>query len=295
LFAELYSPSWSGVVSVAVPSGAITHIAAFKDPSTDQTFAGSFDGRWLVWMVQRSPQDQNDWEIWAWDKGTNQSFMLAAAPRVDGATIPGPLVEPVVAAGKAGWLQANEHGIGEVHLYSLAARRDQVVGSGATTPIVFWGTDLVWMHLDVPGQSGHFQMVDSTGSSVTVPEPLASVHSLAYLATSTDLVAWTDGTQIWAFKQGQSSASLVYSRQSDPVEFLGIAGDLITWDGTSSPYAFDTRSSSVTALTPGYGGRLASGQSLVLFWPSSQAKSTSGQLLISAVDAKRLPALPGCA
>jgi hypothetical protein len=293
-FAELYSPLWSGVVSVAAPSGAVIRIAAFKDPKIDQAYGGSFDGRWLVWIEQQSSEDSNAWEIWAWDSEANKTFIVAASPRVNGATVSGPIVEPIVSAGKAAWVQSNQQGIGEVHLYSLAARHDQVIASHATTPVVFWGANLLWMHLDVAGQSGHFEMIDASGQPVSVPEPLASVHSLAFLAVSKDVVAWTDGTSIWAYRPGQSSASLVYKLPSDFAQFIAIAGDLITWDGSGSPMALDLRSSSVTTLTPANGGRFASAQSLVIYWPNAQSKSTSGEMLVSDVDASRLPALPGC-
>jgi hypothetical protein len=293
--AELYSAAWSGVVQVHVSTGRITHIAKFKDPASDQAYAGGFDGHWLVWVEQLSMQDSNNWEIWAWDSSTGKSFRAAAAATRNGVPVSGPIVIPVVSNGKAAWVQADQTGSGEVHLYSLATKQDQKVASKATTPVAFVGTDLIWQHLDTPGQSGHLEMIDVTsGRSVTVPEPLASVRHLAFLAASESIVAWTDGTSIWAYRQGQSASSLVYSVDHDTAQYLAIAGSLITWDGTNSPSAFDVRSSSVTTLTPANGGRFASGSSLVIYWPKGQTKSGTGQFNISDVDATRLPALPRC-
>jgi hypothetical protein len=294
-FAELYSITWSGVVAVGVPSGAVTHIKAFKDPTNEQTYSGAFDGRWLVWIDQLSPQDADNWQIWAWDSSAGKSFEVAAAAVANGSAVSGPVVQPVVWAGKAAWVQAGQGGLGEVHLYSLQTRHDEVVGSGATYPVLFWGSDLVWQHLDVPGQSGHLQMVDaSSGQPVAIPMPLAAVRHLAFLAVSDHLVAWTDGTSIWAYRQGQTTASLVYELSGDTAGFLGIAGDLITWDGSSRPFALDVRSASITTLTPAYGGRFASGKSLLIYWPDSQSKSTSAPFRVSDVDASQLPQLPSC-
>lgn len=294
-FAELFSAAWSGVVTIAVPSGKVTHIAAFKDPTNDQAYSGAFDGRWLVWVNLLSTQDSNNWQIWAWDSSTGQSFEVAAAPSLNGSPVSGPFVQPVAFAGRAAWVQANQAGAAELHLYSLQDHHDQIVGSDAGYPVLFWGSDLIWQHVDVPGQSGHLQMLDvASGRPLTVPAPLATVSHLASLAVSDRLVAWTDGASIWAYRPGQTSASLVYQPTGDSAGFLGIADDLITWDGTSQPFALDVRSATVTNLTPANGGRFASGNSLLLYWPNSQSKSTSAQFSVSDVDASKLPPLPSC-
>lgn len=267
-FAEVYSPTFSGVAAVTAPGGGLRRIRAFSNPATDQAYAGEFDGRWLVWVVQRSLQDWNDWEIWAWDSTTNSSFQIAAAPRVDGHTIPGPDIEPVVGNGVAAWIQANESGFGDVHIYALLDRHDTVVDTHATTPVTLWGSNILWMHLDVVGQSGHFEMVDSAGHRLTVHGPLASVSRATYVAIAPDLVAWTDGHSLWMYRSGQTIPSLAFQTAEDSVQFIGIAGDLITWDGQSGPAALDTRSSTVTSLTRANGGRFASGKSLLIYWPA---------------------------
>jgi hypothetical protein len=292
-FAELYSSSWSGVVSVAVPSGAITRIKSFTDPNNEQAYGGGFDGRWLVWVESLSLVDSNNWQIWAWDTSTNRSSQIGAAATINGQPVLGPIVEPVVHEGRAAWVQANQDGIGEVHLYALSTAHDQVIASHDTTPVLFWGANLMWQHLDVAGRSGHLEMMDpASGRSVVVPEPLASVHGLSFIAVSEGLVAWTDGPSIWAYRPGQTKASLVYQVPHDHASFLGIAGDLITWDGSSGPSALDLRSSSVSTLTPQYGGRFAQGQSLVIYWPVGARGSST--VALSAVDASKLPALPRC-
>ncbi|MGH7877290.1 MAG: hypothetical protein ACRENM_06420, partial [Candidatus Dormibacteraceae bacterium] len=277
-FGELDSSSWSGVVSVAVPSGTITHIRAFSHPEasanpffgdgSDSVYGGGFDGRWLVWSV--SNYGSNDWQIWAWDSLTNRSALIATASL--------PIAEPVVSDGRAAWVQANQGGIGVVHLYTLATRQDQVLATHASAPAVFWGPDLIWQAVDVPPQSGHLVMVAAaSGTAVAVPGPLASIHHLPIsLAASTSLVAWTDGPDIWAFRQGDLSASRIDQLAGDSAGSLAIAGDLITWNSNQGPSAFDIRSSSVTNLTPvpGHGSQVASGQSLVISWPIGKGKPT---------------------
>lgn len=293
-FAELYSPAFSGVVEISAPGGNVTRIHSFANPSTDQAYAGGFDGRWLVWIDQTSLEDWNAWEIWAWDSSTNSSFRVATSPRVDGHTISGPIVEPVVAVGTAAWIQANSSGFGDVHAFALQSRHDTVLDTHATTPINVWGANVLWMHLDVAGQSGHFEMADTTGHQLAVPPPLASVNHAAYVATSHNLVAWTDGHALWMYRAGQVAASLALNTESDTIQFIGVAGDLITWDGQGGPAALDTRTLTVTSLTPANGGRFAAGNSLLIYWPVSNGKSNGGSMAIADVDATRLPELPRC-
>lgn len=294
-FAELYSVAWSGVVSIKVPSGELKRIAAFKDPAIDQAYSGGFDGRWLVWVELLSQTNWNDWQIWAWDSATNQAFQIGAPATANGQPVSGPFEKADVSDGRAAWVQANQAGTGDVHLYSLLDRHDQVIESGAIDPVAFWGSDLIWQHLDVPGQSGHLKMIDaSTGQPVSVPEPLASVRHLAFLAVSNDLVSWTDGQSIWAYRSQNPIASLVYEQSDHSASYLAIAGDLITWAGSMGPVALDLRSSSVASLTGGNGDRVARDNALVIYWPESKTPSVSTPFFVSVVDASKLPALPSC-
>ena len=294
-FAEFYSSAWSGVVSISAPSGHITKIADFKDGAVDQAYTGGFDGRWLVWAELLSQTDWNDWQIWAWDSATSDLFEIGSPAVVGGAPVSGPFLQVAFANGRAAWVQANASGAGEVHLYSLRDRHDQVVGSGATNPVAFWGRDLLWQHIDVTGQSGHINMMDvDTGLSANVPGPLASVHHLAFLAASNDLVTWTDGQSIWAFRSEDPMASLVYNQSNYSAGYLAIAGELITWTGSAGPLALDLRTSSVVSLTGGNGDRFTQNDAMVIYWPVSQTRSASTAFNVSVVDASKLSALPSC-
>ena len=131
IFGGLYSVEWSGIVSVD-RDGSIARIRASRSGST----GGAFDGRWLVWEESHSSTDWSDWDIWAWDSNSGEVFEVATAPRANGATVPGPFVIPAVSDGKSAWVQANQSGKGEVHLYDLATRQDRVLSAGAVVPPV---------------------------------------------------------------------------------------------------------------------------------------------------------------
>jgi hypothetical protein len=298
VFGGLKLEDWSGVVSVT-PQGSTTRIRAFDNPATDGVIGGAFDGRWLVWSEGHSSTDWNDWDIRAWDSTSGQVIDIAAAPRVGGATVQGPFVMPVVSQGKAAWVQANQSGQGEAHLYSLAERQDRVLSEGnAGPPVVFWGSSLIWQELDIPGQLGHLAMADvTTGEQLPPPEPLASVRHLGSLAASNELVAWTgDLHSLSIWRPGEPEARQIFTADmGDGVDWIAIAGDLVTWGGAETQWAADLRSRSVTRLTQQYGWRYTNGNALLVTQPIAEMAQTKGYVSeVEVVDATRLPPLPAC-
>lgn len=300
VFGSLYSQDWSGVVSVT-PQGSITRIRAYADPTADQITGAAFDGRWLVWTESHSLTDWSDWDIRAWDSSTHQVVDIAAAPRVGGATVAGPFVIPVVSEGKAAWVQANQSGQGEVHLYSLPERRDRIVSAGkATVPVLFWGSNLLWGELDDPGERlGHLAMADAvSGERLALPEPLASIRHFGSVAASNEIVAWTDdlhSLSIW--RPGEEKARRIFTADvGDGVDWIAIAGDLVTWSGVKTQWAADLRSQSVTRITRQYGSRHTNGKALLVSqWIEPlKSKESPPPSEIDVVDATRLPPLPGC-
>ncbi len=301
IFGALESKDWSGVVSVT-PQGSITRIRAYDSPTTDGVVGGAFDGRWLVWTEGHSSTDWNDWDVRAWDSSGGQVIDIAAAPRVGGATVQGPFVLPVVWEGKAAWVQANQSGKGEVHLYSLVERRDRVLSAGkATPPVLFWESKLLWGELDVPEQHlGHLAMADATtGELLAPPEPLASLRHFGSVAATDGLVAWTgDLHSLSIWRPGEAEASQIFTADwDDGVDWIAIAGDLVTWSGAETQWAADLRSGSVTRITQQYGGRLTNGNALLVSEPTGGLEPSSKEFLSvihAVVDATRLPPLPGC-
>ena len=159
----------------------------------------------------------------------------------------------------------------------------------------FWGENILWQEIDVPGQSGHLAMASTrTGEHVNLPEPLASIHHLAYLATSDDLVTWGDGSSVWVWRPGeQRLQQLVNNRMGRP-QFLSIVGGMIAWDENDGPVMADLRSGSLTRLTERYGGRFARGKALVVYHPPEGKLRPGMALLSEGVDVSRLPPLPAC-
>ncbi|MEX2157992.1 MAG: hypothetical protein WEB04_01165 [Dehalococcoidia bacterium] len=303
VFGALYSDAWSGVVAVD-HQGAVTRVRAFDNPQEDQIQA-AFDGRWLVWEESHSLTNWSDWDIRAWDSTSGEVFDIASAPRVGGVPVAGPFVIPVVSQGKAAWVQANASGRGEIHLYNLVTRQDRLLSTGtAVPPILFWGTKLVWAEKDLPGGGGHLAMADAaTGEPLIVPEPLASLRSIATLAASEDLVAWSeDYFHLSVWRVGEAAPKGIFAAgREDGVDWLTIAGDIVAWRGLHAPMAADLRTGSVAPLTDGNGFLYTSGRALVLVKPlgpivkeGDEHHRSLTHFETDVIDTTKLPPLPGC-
>jgi hypothetical protein len=296
-FVGYNSAQWSGVASVDRLSGAVTRIWPFSNPATDQAGAGAFDGRWLVWLDMHSPEDWNVWDIWASDTSSSEKIHVAGAPTLGDKSVPGPMVQPIVSNGVAAWVQANRDGLGEIHLYSLATRSDQVIETGKVgPPLVFWRSNLIWQVIDQPGIAGHVAMYDLSARQqvARMPAPLNAIHQMSYLSATDAQIAWSDSHSIWISEVGGVPRLAYRAADGDSVNFMSLAGNLISWDALRGPIALDTRSGSFGNLTSNFGGRFAKGNGMVVYQPSTASKSTTPTLSIQIVDIRSLDPLPTC-
>jgi hypothetical protein len=302
---KLYSDTGSGVVSVD-RQGAITQIGATGDWRQHRLIAGAFDGRWVVWSEGHSAEDSNDWDILAGDSRSGAAFVIATAPRVNGAPVSGPYIIPVVSQGKAAWVQANQSGQFEVHLYDLAAREDRVLSAGnALPPIVFWGSRLLWgeRFTENGQEAGQLVMIDATtGKHLEVPEPLASIRQLGSqsLGASGDLVAWSeDPHSVTVWRTGAKKAQQIFVDRNGQVDWIAVAGDLVAWRGLKAPMVADLRSHSIAPLTEENGSVVTNGKALLLSKIVGPRVHSDDPLTrnveeTDVVDVTKLPPLPKC-
>lgn len=302
VFATIHTDDWAGVAAIPTDGSGYTRIFQFANPDMDQVTGGSFDGRWLVWSESHDPADRGDWSIRAWDAESGQVQTVAEAPRKDGRTIPGPFVFPTVDHGMVAWAQASPEGGREIHLYSLADRRDRTLAAGdvGSSPVTFWWPYIIWQVRDQSGpedRAGRVMTADATTGEPVEPTPApAAIRQLWFMAASESVLAWTDGGILWVWRPGEAAARAVFrAPDGDYIQFLSIAGDLTTWDGVTGPWVADLRSGSVAKLPQLYGGRHARGTALLVVEPTSQVRSRHPPLRIRFADVGQFEPLPTCA
>jgi hypothetical protein len=232
-------------------------------------------------------------------------FDIKAAPREGGETVPGPFVVPAASDGKAAWVQANESGQGEVHLYDLEERRDHVLATGTVVPpVMFWDSRLLWAERDSPQGGGHLEMADAeTGERLTVPEPLASIRSIATLDANQDIVAWSENFRtVSAWRPGEEEESDIFlAPVGEQVDWISVAGSLVQWASLKGPLVADLRSGSIVPLTDGDGVAFTGTETLVLVRPTGPLEKRGDEnhlslnhFDVSVVDTVDLPPLPEC-
>lgn len=192
-FAELYSPSFSGVVRINAHTSRVTPIHRFPDAHNDQA-DGSFDGRWLVWNEYHSLEDDfADFSTFAWDSRSGTISQIGHAERdPNGNPWPGQWRQPDVRAGYATWTQGAGRGETEVHSYDLARRHDLVVRRGRAQGSFFVaGPTVVWPESPAPGADTRMLAASPrTGASVPVPPALAGLRGVSALFTDGRAIAY---------------------------------------------------------------------------------------------------------
>ncbi len=127
-------------------SGKRQQVMAVQDDA--QLFGVEFDGRWVTFATTPGPES-HDVTVYAWDAQKD-----GAPVRISGSSA------PVLHNGKAAWSDD-----GDIHLYDLAKKKDNVVGRGKAP--AFFGDMLVWT------QDGKFRAVRTDRGEAALPEPLA--------------------------------------------------------------------------------------------------------------------------
>ena len=295
VFGALYSDGWSGVAAIGA-KGNIMRISQFapitidappsavlNTPTENQIAAAQFDGRWLVWSDVPSSSDTGD--LQAWDSTTGQVTDIGPAP-----------ADFALDSGRLAWIDNLEGGTGpgDLHLYSLATGQSRVVSSAAgAPPFMFWNGGLMWNHL------GNVEMMDfDSGQGLAPPQVLSSITLHDTVAASPTLIAWADGKSVFAWRPGDDSAARIFTAaQGDQAQFVGIAGDLVTWGDVLNQWAADLRSGSATKITQNGGNAVTNGSALAISEPIGPQKVTPPsrpQSQTAIVDATQLPPLPTC-
>lgn len=242
-------------------------------------FVGAdFDGRWLTFGVGHSPGNLSRWTAYAWDShSADEPFQLAdnSAGDADAHT---PLFYSFVHRGKAAWVQGKD-----LHLYDLAAKRDQVVSRNAPRNPVFFGDLLVW-----PEESGLHAVSAIDGNTTNLPPMLEAVTTRDQIAADDHTFVWITGSTLNGWREGWPEARALAKGplgQNGMME-PSVSGDLVTWHAEYS-HVTDIRGGGTFRSTdPGFsltahGGALTAQIGLQVRTPH-------------AVSASALPPLPGC-
>ena len=199
-FAQIFTPSFTGVAEINATTGAVTQIRAFPDqtPATpseqgDQAW-GAFDGRWLVWNEYRGQTDFNNFTTWAWDTQTRKLTKIGAAKRApNGQFWESPWRGPDVRDGIATWAQGvGPDQRGQVHTYNLRTGRDLVIRRGHPSGALMLANHVVaWTESPTRGARTKMYTANAlTGKRLPTPKALRYTDGVSGLYTDGHHIAY---------------------------------------------------------------------------------------------------------
>lgn len=245
-----------------------------------------FDGRWLIFMADRTQQLTGGWDLYAWDsQGTVAPHVIASDPgtapndtTTDGATTGGTVEWPHIHNGKATWIQGLADGTQQVHLYDLATGQDKAVHTGHLGASLFAGDLLVWTEaLQANGPVTLAAASAATGAPAALPSPLAQAQTApATIASDGTTWTWTsaDYRTLYAWRAGMAAPVVIATvGDGDAMDTVGVSGDVVTWTNSSATFAADLKTRSFTQVTKEYGSALTNGDAVAVYYPAGDVKS----------------------
>jgi hypothetical protein len=256
-----------------------------------------FDGRWLVFMADKSQDLTGGWDLYAWDtRAGGAPKVIASDPGTDSDS---PVEWPKVADGKATWVQGLADGTRRVHLFDLATGTDKVVHTGHVGASMFAGGLLLWTEaLQENGPVTLASVTVATGAPAVLPAPLAGAHTTpAAIAGDGSTWAWAsaDYKTLYAWQPGMPAAVTVHTADGDDsVDELGVSGDIVTWTGAQATYAADLKTHSYTQITAQYGSALVNGGAIAVYYPQGDLQSPDLTYNGYVVDRGVFSSMAGC-
>jgi len=299
-FATVYSPSFSGVARIDVPTGRIARIKAFPDPTNDQA-DGAFGGRRLVWSEYHGFDSFDDFTVWSWDSWTGKLQQIGAATRTaDGRLWPSPWRQPDVRGGIATWTQGvGPDGQMAVHAFDLRSGRDRVVRVGhALGSFLFTDHVVAWPESRTSGGVTTTRTASAiTGKPVRVPRALGALRGVGWLATDGRRIAYPNASFTslwWAPSLGAKPRRIVAARGYDHIDnSVQIGGRYVGFGIQPRVFLGDTKTRRYVQISAHSGWTRLDARSLVVLYATG-SKALDARAPIAFVPLRNLPPLPAC-
>jgi hypothetical protein len=288
-YVSTWTPAFSGVAALNLPSGSLRPIQRFSRPATDQA-DGAWGGRWLVWVDTYSLQSLDDFAVFAWDSVTGRLIRLGHSLRSPaGVAWPSPWHAPAVSGSYAAWAQGyGPAGLVQIRLADLRTGQITVVRAGHVQAPFFDGGLLVWPESDSPGAPTTLRAYSLVaGRPAPLPLALRAIHGTDFVAADGTRTAYLSGdlTELYYSPVPGSTATMVL-RLPAGVDFsnLAIGPGALAWTTTAATYLASTRTGGYAKVTPRYGFAVTGPGPAVLVSDAPSAKSAHPILALHVVN-----------
>lgn len=99
------------------------------DPENRQLMGAAVDGRWVVFGVGLSSTRLDKWTVHAWDSTTGKVAQIGRNTPADSGDA-APILQPVLAKGKAAWIEKRPDGTIGLRIHSLADGTSKFIKTG---------------------------------------------------------------------------------------------------------------------------------------------------------------------
>ena len=299
-FAEVHSPSFSGVGRIDARTGSLRQIKAFPDPQFDQAW-GAFDGHWLVWNEYHGFDSFNDFTVLAWDSRSNDVRQIGAATTApDGRFWESPWRGPDVRGGIATWVQGGgPDQLAEVHVDNLRTGRDLVVRHGHPGGAFLLDQHAaVWAEGSAPGVPATMHAASAvTGSPAPVPKALRGLRNVTGLQTDGRRIAYPNASYKslwWSPSPRTTPSEMVGTRGLNHVDnSVQVSGRYVSFGIYPGVFLADTRLRRYVQVSNRGGFSFVSATSLLVTYGPTK-KVLHPVLRIAFVPLRDLPPMPAC-
>ena len=299
-FATVYSAGFSGVARVDVPTGRMTRIRAFPDP-TDYQADGAFGGRRLVWSEYHGFDSFDDFTVWSWDSWTGRLRRIGGATRApDGRPWPSPWRQPDVRGGIATWTQGvGPDGRMAVHAFDLRSGRDRVVQVGlAQGSLLLAGYRVAWPESPSSGAATTIRVASALGSGrLRAPRALRRLRGVSGLATDGHGIAYPNASYTslwWTPSLRRRPHRIVTARRRQRVDnSVQIGGGYVGFGIQPRVLIGDTKTHRYLQITAHGGWTRLDDRSLLVLYATG-SKALDARAPIAFVPLRDLPPMPAC-
>jgi hypothetical protein len=299
-FATVRSPGYSGVARIDVPTGRITRVKAFPDPS-DYQADGAFGGRRLVWSEYHGFDSFDDFTVWSWDSWTGKQSRIGAATHApDGRLWPSPWRQPDIRGGIATWTQgAGPDGRMAVHVFDLRSGRDHVVHVGlAQGSFLLSGYVVAWPESRSIGAATTLRVASAvTGKPLPAPPALRGLRGVSGLATDGHRIAYPNASYTslwWTPSLQRTPRRIVAAKSPDRVDnSVQIGSRYIGFGIQPRVFIGDTRTRRYMQIASHAGWTRLDARSLLVLYGTG-SKALDARAPIAFVPLRDLPPRPAC-
>ncbi|MFI5430220.1 hypothetical protein [Aeromicrobium sp. UC242_57] len=234
LVAAVKSEGFNGVALVNARTGEVVEQVDASASGEAFQAGGQANEDFAVWKEYRTPNSLDDYVVKAWDRRRHKVSQIGESRQAaGGVTYPSTWQTPVLADGRAAWVEGTDgEGGGDLVVVDLATGKRHVI-PGVAHPgrLSAFDSTLIWTESHARGAPTRLHAIDiGTREPVELPQGLKGLRGAGFLVTNGKAAAWVRTDDVGV------SLMVLPSMDAKPVEVKAF-----TDNGFSPPFSITPR------------------------------------------------------